>query len=227
MFFPERISSIKPSDRVLEIGPGGEPHPRSDVLLEKIFHDQNEAKGQRGHTPELKTDKTIVYYNGGRFPFKDKEFNYVICSHVLEHIVDVDNFLAEIVRVGRKGYLEYPTIYYDYLYNLPEHKTFVLNKNNVINWMSKEESGINSFTVITKFFDESLIKGYSDLVDDLKPYFFQGFEWFETIKSNNVNDIKHLCYDTSEIDLPYKSEKNVSMLGKCRKLIFSLWNKRQ
>ena len=90
MFFPERIKSIKPDNYVLEIGPGGHPYPRSDILLEKRFGSFEEAEAQRGYTPKLQTNKKIVYYDGGIFPFKDKEFNYVICSHVLKHISDVE-----------------------------------------------------------------------------------------------------------------------------------------
>ena len=48
MFFPERIRSIRNTDRVLEIGPGGSPHPRSDILLEKKFENLKEAEAQRG-----------------------------------------------------------------------------------------------------------------------------------------------------------------------------------
>ena len=218
MFFPERIKNIKPSDRVLEIGPGGSPHPRSDVLLEKIFSDQNEARGQRGYAPELKSDKEIVFYEGGKFPFRNKEFDYVICSHVIEHIEDVDFFVSEIMRVGRKGYFEYPTIYYDYIYNFPEHTTFVIKKNNIINWMLKEESGLNNFSIVNKFFYDSFVKGYSDLVNDLKPFFFQGFEWEVAIETNRVNDISYVCFDMSEIYIPFRVEKKSSILESLKRI---------
>ena len=102
---------------MLEIGPGGSPHPRSDVLLERRFESEPEAEAQRGYTPKLRTTKPVVYYDGGRFPFADDEFNYVICSHVLEHAQDVDFFTSELFRVASRGYIEYPTVYYEYLYN--------------------------------------------------------------------------------------------------------------
>ena len=69
MFFSERIRSIGPRDHVLEIGPGGTPHPRSDVFLEKAFEDTALAKAQRGHAPALKTGKKVVYFDGTVFPF--------------------------------------------------------------------------------------------------------------------------------------------------------------
>ena len=72
MFFPDRIKSIKPSDKVLEIGPGSTPHPRSDIYLEKIFTDKDEFRLQRGNTPELQSSKPVVFYEGDVFPFKDK-----------------------------------------------------------------------------------------------------------------------------------------------------------
>ena len=73
MFFPERIKSIKATDRVLEIGPGSTPHPRSDIFLEKQFADPEEYRSQRGYTPDFNSSKPIVYYDGDVFPFKDKE----------------------------------------------------------------------------------------------------------------------------------------------------------
>ena len=89
MFFAERVVSIEPTDRVLEVGPGGTPHPRANVLLEKDF-DAKEAADQRGHTASLQTDKELIYYSGESFPFEDNVFDYVICSHVLEHIEEKD-----------------------------------------------------------------------------------------------------------------------------------------
>lgn len=102
MFFPERIKRIETIDRVLEIGSGSHPHPRSDILLEKRFGSSNGAETQRGHAPRLKTDKKIIYFDGGPFPSGDKEFDYVICSHVLEHILDIKNFLKEMFRIAKK-----------------------------------------------------------------------------------------------------------------------------
>ena len=44
-----------------------------------------------------------------KLPFKDKEFDYVICAHVIEHVNDPISFKSEIQRVGKAGYIELPT----------------------------------------------------------------------------------------------------------------------
>lgn len=204
MFFPERIKGMGPKDRVLEIGPGGTPHPRSDVFLEKRYEDPAEAEGQRGYAPPLREQdlNKVVYYDGGRFPFADKAYDYVICSHALEHVEEVDRFLSEITRVGKKGYLEYPTIYYDYLYNFDEHASLLYCRNQVIYWMPKADSGLERFKPVHAFFHETLKKGYSGFVDSLKPWLFQGFEWFGSIESRRVGSLGELTYGISGMDIP-------------------------
>lgn len=210
MFFPDRIKSINQNDKVLEIGPGATPYFRSDVFLELEYETQEERIAQSGHVGLLETNKPIVYYDGGKFPFGNQEFDYVICSHVLEHVDDVDDFLSEIQRVGKKGYLEFPTIYYDYIYNFPEHKLFLLEKNGIINWMTKKESGLNKFAPVQKFFYRTCELKYYDAIDDFKEYYFQGFEWFDEIKSRHVNKIELLTYTLDEVKLQKKETKKLS-----------------
>lgn len=205
MFFPERIKSISPSDRVLEVGPGATPHPRSDIFLELKYENVNERIAQSGNIGLLNTDKEVIYYDGGKFPFKDREFDYVICSHVLEHVDDADEFLKELQRVGCKGYLEFPTIYYDYLYNFPEHQLFLLERNGVIYWMTKEESGLQNYSSIQKFFNISCELKYHETIKTFKNYFFQGFEWEEVIISKRAKYIDEITYSQEEIKLkPYE-----------------------
>ncbi len=44
-----------------------------------------------------------------KLPFKDKEFDYVVCAHVIEHVNDPIFFKKEIERIGKSGYIELPT----------------------------------------------------------------------------------------------------------------------
>jgi len=208
MFFPERIRAVGPADTVLEIGPGGTPHPRADVFLEKRYDDPAVAESQRGLTPSLQTSKEIIFYEGGRFPFDDKQFDYIICSHVLEHVEDIDAFLEEISRVGHRGYLEYPTIYYDYVYNFPEHITLVFRRKNILYWVPKAETGLDRFQCVQNFFYESLREGYTAMVDELQSFLFQGFEWEGRIASQRVFSLEQVSYTPEELQFAAQLKEN-------------------
>jgi ubiquinone/menaquinone biosynthesis C-methylase UbiE len=212
MFFPERITKIAATDRVLEVGPGSTPHPRADVLLEKIFEDEAEFRLQRGNTDVLQTDKKIVFYEGDRFPFEDKEFDYVICSHVLEHVTDPQGFLKEIYRIAKKGYIEFPTAYYDFIYDIPVHPIMLVYKQNKIFWLNKNETDIAAFKEFQYFFFETLKKEHYGMINTLREYFVQGIEWeseVECVKAKNIIDV---CFDRAELDkIPHCKPKPVSI----------------
>jgi hypothetical protein len=197
MFFPERIH-LGTGDRVLEVGPGATPHPGSQVFLEKRFADP-EAARQRGGLAAIELNGPVIYYDGGRFPFRDHEFDYVICSHVLEHVDDIEACVGELTRVAARGYLEFPTIYYEYLYNFGEHTNFVAYKGSEILWMPKRETTLGDFGPIQQFLRKTLESGYDELIQATKENFFQGFEWVAPIRARRTKDIGELIPSGFEI----------------------------
>ena len=54
-------------------------------------------------------NKKFVRIKDKRLPFKDNEFDFVISSHVIEHVEDFKFFISEIERVTVQGYIELPT----------------------------------------------------------------------------------------------------------------------
>ena len=54
---------------------------------------------------------------------KDKEFDFIITSHVIEHVDDLDFFIKEIERISNQGYIELPSKLGDNLVfeNLTDH----------------------------------------------------------------------------------------------------------
>lgn len=195
MFFPERIRGIEPGAKVLEIGPGGSGHARADVYLELYIEDAQIAEQQRGGQGPLHTDKLVVYYDGGRFPFSDRQFDYVICSHVIEHVENVEYFVGEMCRVASKGYLEYPRIYYEYIYNFAVHLNLLRYKDGTLFYMKKRETPLSEFSDIHEFFRVSLDAGYADLIDHLKEIMFEGFEWRESISIARANSMRELILE--------------------------------
>ena len=60
-------------------------------------------------------NKKFIRLENKKLPFKDKEFDFVIASHVIEHVEDVTFFIKELERVSKKGYIELPSTLEDNL----------------------------------------------------------------------------------------------------------------
>ena len=54
-------------------------------------------------------DRNFVKLSDENLPFADNEFDFVVASHVIEHVKDPKKFIAELERVSKKGYIELPT----------------------------------------------------------------------------------------------------------------------
>ena len=89
---------IKPGAKVLEIGPGGRP-------FTKATHFCGWTQEEHNLLPNYK----IVNIATDIFPYKDKEFDFVYCRHVIEDIWNPVNALKEISRIAKEGYIETPS----------------------------------------------------------------------------------------------------------------------
>jgi len=92
-----------PSWKILDIGCGYTAHEKATVICD-IQDLSNFYKS-----------KKFVRLQNKTLPFKDKEFDFVIASHVIEHVEDVEYFIRELQRVSTKGYIELPTVLEDNL----------------------------------------------------------------------------------------------------------------
>ena len=54
-------------------------------------------------------DKNFVILKDKDLPFNDNHFDFVISSHVMEHVKDLKYFIKELERISKKGYIELPT----------------------------------------------------------------------------------------------------------------------
>ena len=102
---------IEPGQRVLDIGCGGYPFPYATVLTDR-FVDNSPNRRERLVT----TDTPFVVSDVHELPFCDKSFDFVCCSHVLECVKDPLAACREIMRVGKRGYIETPTLGKDTLF---------------------------------------------------------------------------------------------------------------
>ena len=92
-----------PNWKVLDVGCGYTAHKNATVICDI----QDLA--------EFYKDRNFIKLENNILPFKNKEFDFVIASHVIEHVEDVKTFIKELERVSSKGYIELPTILEDNL----------------------------------------------------------------------------------------------------------------
>ena len=68
-------------------------------------------------------EKKFIKIIDKKLPFKENEFDFVIASHVIEHVENFQFFIQEIERVSKQGYIELPSRLGDNLVfeNVKEH----------------------------------------------------------------------------------------------------------
>ena len=101
--FIDKLLNQNPDWKVLDIGCGYTAHKNATVICD--IQDLS----------NFYNDKNFVKLDGNILPFKDNQFDFVIASHVIEHVRDVNTFIKELSRVSSKGYIELPTILEDNL----------------------------------------------------------------------------------------------------------------
>lgn len=104
---------IRPGDRVLDVGSGNMPLRLATHLLD-ISLDKDHV-GRAGQPFRMLEGREVHECSIERMPFPDKHFDFVYCSHVLEHVDDPAAACEELMRVGRRGYIETPTRCKDFM----------------------------------------------------------------------------------------------------------------
>ena len=104
-------------------------------------------------------NKNFVKITNKILPFQDKEFDFVIASHVIEHVKDFEFFIKELERITNKGYIELPSRLADNLIfeNKSDHIWWFKyddDKNRII--ASKRNQLIDPFMTVStgKIFEE-------------------------------------------------------------------------
>ena len=140
--------------KILDIGCGYRAHPRANIVAD--VQDLSDYYKKR----------EFIKIDNKELPFKDKEFDFVIASHVIEHVEDFEFFIKELERISHQGYIELPSRLGDnlvfenktdhiwwFLYDDINNKIIASKRNQII------EPFINVSTakLLEKIFRESLV----------------------------------------------------------------------
>ena len=167
-----KLLDDNPNWKVLDIGCGYGAHKKASVVCDV----QDLSK--------FYEDKTFIKLESEILPFKDKEFDFVIASHVLEHVKDVDIFIKELERVSSKGYIEVPT-------KLEDNLVFENKKDHI--W-HMEFDDINYELIISKkvqYFEPILtVSTIKKLSEIFKQSFVLELYWENQIKYKKNQESK-------------------------------------
>ena len=166
----EKTLSENPDWKILDIGCGYGANKHATTVSD-ILDLSNHYK-----------DKSFVKINEKKLPFKDKQFDFVIASHVAEHVEDVSYFLNELSRVGRKGYIEVPT-------RLEDNLVFENKKAHIWHFVFDDVNNQINISKKQQYFEPVLTVG---TIKKLNEYFRESLvielSWENSIKFSMVED---------------------------------------
>ncbi|MDD4939894.1 MAG: methyltransferase domain-containing protein [Candidatus Omnitrophica bacterium] len=145
---PLILERIKDSDIVLDVGGCRQPFNRANWVIDFMPFETRGKCGSCAGPEEHFNKKTWIQRDvcdRSLLPFKDKEIDFVICSHVLEDIRDPVFLCSEICRIGKKGYIEVPSKYAELSFGIENphyagyshHRWIVEVKDNTITFLVK------------------------------------------------------------------------------------------
>lgn len=112
------LSQLRDTDRVLDIGGWACPFNRAQWVMDA---EPYETRGyyrtfggppSQGGEKEWFSRETWVQRDlcdKSPYPFPDKYFDFVVCSHTLEDLRDPVWVCREMTRIGKRGYVEVPS----------------------------------------------------------------------------------------------------------------------
>ncbi|GGI82035.1 methyltransferase domain-containing protein [Legionella impletisoli] len=165
---------IDKNSLVLDVGSGATPYPRADVLLDRLTG----AEHRCGEP--MMIDRPAVFGNASKMPFRDKAFDFVIASHVLEHMSKPEEFIKELQRVAKAGYIETPNAIFERFYPYDIHCLEILDKDGVL-YIHKKKGPVEDSFLGTKKMLEGKTK-WAKYMYDSPHMFHTRYYWNDEIK---------------------------------------------
>ena len=143
------IFNIKANDKVLAIG---------DNEYLKQFHELNNVTSfeispfEKWGMGDLKDKKIYMDSKNNKLPFKNKEFDFVFVNDILVNTSNPVSLCDEIKRVAKRGFIELPNAWTEFMFKETNNKWFVENINNKLHFHSKN--------IVNSPFNEILYKEY-------------------------------------------------------------------
>jgi ubiquinone/menaquinone biosynthesis C-methylase UbiE len=102
---------IQPGMKVLDVGGGGGTSRFATHVIDQMPYEIWKREWREGNIAILEKNWVVRdVCSREPWPFVDKYFDFVICSHILEDIRDPVWVCEEMSRIGKAGYVEVPSV---------------------------------------------------------------------------------------------------------------------
>ena len=180
---------------VLEVGSGGNPYPRANVLL-----DAYEETRQR-HWAPLKVDRPMVLGFIENLPFKSGSFDFLIASHVLEHSPYPEKAINEFQRVARSGYIEVPDAFFERLNPYRDHRSEITFRQGIL-WIRKKPFWVLDQDIV-ELYEHSIKPSFTrDFIRKAPFIFHVRYYWNDKIQFHIVNPETDSAWQPTNTDFP-------------------------
>ncbi len=125
----DRINGLRKKSaaplKILDIGGGFYPFAQATHIVDLVTYEQfekiysskmyNKAGIWGGEKPQFSESTWVVHdiSSGTQLPFPDKYFDFCVCCHLLEDLINPFQAIAELNRVAKAGYIETPSKEYE------------------------------------------------------------------------------------------------------------------
>jgi SAM-dependent methyltransferase len=205
----------------LEVGSGGNPYYRSNVLLDAYFETRER------HYKGLVSDRPTALGFVENLPFKDDSFDFIIASNVLEHSYEPEKFLSEIQRVGKAGYIEVPDAFFERLNCYRDHKLEITDVNNTL--LIRKKSGYVQDPEVRQLYRNKVSSMFSKIMS-LDPFKFSVIYYWDKNESGIKYEIINKDYNfdwtpPKETKESLKRYEKKSIMANIKSLVLSIARK--
>ena len=132
---------------VLDVGAGAWPNAVATIACDRSLAEDVHRTGRA-----TKVDRPFVICDATALPFRDGAIDFVIASHIAEHIDEPEEFCRELGRAARAGYIETPSPLADYLLDEEYHQWRVGGGGHEIRFARKPAKPRMADWLTTRFY---------------------------------------------------------------------------
>lgn len=167
--FPDLAKIVEPGWKVGDYGGGTNPSEVSHVVVD-INPTNAKEKGKEVIVADCQQLQGVV---------PDKEFDFVIASHIAEHMDNPIAFCRELMRTAKGGYIETPAPIYEAFFEWSEHRWIVYAEAEALCFEAKTPENCPGKTVFEAFGGNG---PYEHLRSRHEPLFRTRFLWKDEFK---------------------------------------------